>query len=205
MQALLFRLLPETNEVFIGIADANRNNDKFMETLGFFLNLLPVRFDRPGPKAKFGAAVKAARDKAYAALEHSALPFDVLLNELGVPRSANSPPVFQVFVDYRQGTQERAKFATFDAAGEEWYHPRTGYDISLDLLENAEGDTLVTLQLQQSLYSQEHTDLLLRAYVHLLKAYTRTPGRDFQIDAPSLWADEDISHGLKLGRGKRHD
>ncbi|TVY91566.1 Fusaridione A synthetase [Lachnellula willkommii] len=201
LQALLFRLLPETNELFVGIADANRNNDRFVETLGFFLNLIPIRFDRPSAKAKFGAAVKNARNKAYAALEHSALPFDILLNELCISRSANSPPIFQVFVDYRQGTQERANFATLDATGEEWYHPRTGYDISLDLLENAEGDTLVTLQLQQSLYTQEQTELLLRAYVNFLKVLTKTPGRDMPIDIPSVWADEDISNALEVGKG----
>jgi hybrid polyketide synthase/nonribosomal peptide synthetase ACE1 len=202
LQALLFRLLPETKEIFIGIADANRNNNQFMETLGFFLNLLPIRFDRPTARAKFSTAVKAARNKTYAALEHSAPPFDVLLNELGIDRSANSPPVFQVFLDYRQGTQERAKFANFDATGEEWYHPRTGYDISVDILENTDGDTLVTLQLQQSLYTQEHTDLLLRSYVNLLEGFTKTAGRDIQIDAPSLWAEEDVSFALQIGKGK---
>nr|ALQ32785.1 putative polyketide synthase [Fusarium babinda] len=201
LQVLLFRLLPSTNEIFIGIADANRNNQQFMHTLGFFLNLLPIRFDRPGPKAKFNAAIKAARNKVYSSLEHSALPFDLLLSELGVARSANAPPVFQVFVDYRQGTQERAKFASLDAAGEEWYHPRTGYDISLDLLENADGDTLVTLQLQQSLYTQEQTELLARAYVNLLKGLIKTPGRDMPLASPSIWADEDIASMLQLGQG----
>ncbi|KAJ4007634.1 hypothetical protein NW752_010300 [Fusarium irregulare] len=201
LQALLFRLLPNTNEVFIGIADANRNDEQFLQTLGFFLNLLPIRFERPSHKTKFGGSIKNARNKVYAALEHSALPFDLLLSELGVSRSANSPPVFQVFVDYRQGTQERAKFASFDAAGEEWYHPRTGYDISLDLLENAEGDTLVTLQLQQSLYTQEQTELFARAYVNLLKGLTKAPGGDIPIMAPSVWADEDITKALQVGKG----
>ncbi|KAF4997659.1 hypothetical protein FGRMN_3691 [Fusarium graminum] len=201
LQALLFRLLPSTNQLFIGIADANRNNQQFLHTLGFFLNLLPIRFDRPGPKAKFNASVKSARSKAYAALEHSALPFDLLLSELGVSRTADAPPVFQVFVDYRQGTQERAKFASFDAAGEEWYHPRTGYDISLDLLENAEGDTLVTLQLQQSLYTQEHTDLIASAYVNLLKGLVKNPARDVPILSPSIWPDERINDALRVGQG----
>ncbi|KAI1070292.1 hypothetical protein LB507_010325 [Fusarium sp. FIESC RH6] len=201
LQALLFRLLPNTNEIFIGIADANRNDEQFLQTLGFFLNLLPIRFERPSHKTKFGGSIKNARNKVYAALEHSALPFDLLLSELGVSRSANSPPVFQVFVDYRQGTQERAKFASFDAAGEEWYHPRTGYDISLDLLENSEGDTLVTLQLQQSLYTQEQTELFARAYVNLLKGLTKTPGGDIPIMAPSVWADEDITKALQVGKG----
>ncbi|KAF2646001.1 equisetin synthetase [Massarina eburnea CBS 473.64] len=201
LQALLFRMLPDTPELFIGIADANRTNDDFKGTLGFFLNLLPLRFDRHTKRTRFGAAVKAARNKSYAALSHSNLPFDVLLNELGITRSANAPPIFQVFVDYRQGTQERAAFADLHAAGEQWYHPRTGYDISLDVLENASGDTLVTIQLQQSLYSQEHTELFLNAYVELLKAYTQEPERDIAIEKPCLWPAADVSEALEVGTG----
>lgn len=201
LQALLFRMLPDTHELFLGIADANRTNEDFMGTLGLFLNLLPLRFDRHTKRTRFCAAIKAARNKAYAAFSHSNLPFDVLLNELGINRSANAPPIFQVFVDYRQGTQERAAFADLKAAGEQWYHPRTGYDISLDLLENADGDTLVTMQLQQSLYSQQHTELFLNAYMQLLKAFTQNPERDVLIDNPPIWPSEDLAKAVEVGKG----
>ncbi|KAJ5149740.1 hypothetical protein N7448_001318 [Penicillium atrosanguineum] len=201
LQVLLFRLLPDMDELFIGIADANRTSQEVLETVGFFLNLLPIRLDRASTNSKFGNVVKNVRNKVYGSLEHSGLPFDLLLNELGIDRSANAPPVFQVFVDYRQGTQERAKFADCKAEGEQWYHPRTGYDVSFDILENTAGDTLLTLQLQESLYSQEHTDLLLRAYVNLLKSFTKTPGVDVSVKSPPVWTNEDVSKALQAGTG----
>ncbi|KAJ5504966.1 hypothetical protein N7463_007840 [Penicillium fimorum] len=201
LQVLLFRLLPNIDELFIGLADANRTSQEVMETVGFFLNLLPIRLDRTSANSKFSTVVKTVRNKVYGVLEHSALPFDVLLNELGINRSANAPPIFQVFVDYRQGTQERAKFADCKAQGEQWYHPRTGYDISLDILENADGDTLLSLQLQQSLYTAEHTELLLKAYVNLLKSFTKQPGVDVSVNAAQVWASEDVSKALQAGTG----
>lgn len=54
LKALLFRLLPaETiDKLVIGIADANRLDSKFMGSLGNFLNVLPLLFDRnPGGHA----------------------------------------------------------------------------------------------------------------------------------------------------------
>lgn len=138
----------------------------------------------------------------YGVLEHSALPFDVLLNELKIDRPGNASPLFQVFVDYRIGTQERAKFANCKARGEKWYNARTGYDVSLEILENSDGDTLLSLDLQQSLYSKEHAELLLRTYVNLLKAFTTTPDFDLAVEAPELWAMEDISKALRVGTGK---
>ena len=44
LQILIGRLLPNVDEFFIGIADANRTDTKFTETLGFFVNLLPLLF-----------------------------------------------------------------------------------------------------------------------------------------------------------------
>ncbi|EAQ90441.1 hypothetical protein CHGG_02376 [Chaetomium globosum CBS 148.51] len=87
LQALLFRLLPAdtTERVYIGIADANRLDSRFAASVGNFLNVLPLRFDRDA--ATFGQAIETARDKARDALKHSALPFDLLLDEVGVPRS----------------------------------------------------------------------------------------------------------------------
>jgi hybrid polyketide synthase/nonribosomal peptide synthetase ACE1 len=107
LQALLFRLLPDTDEFLVGVADANRTDQKYMFSLGFFLNLLPIRFTRDDG-CTISRAVQDTRDKAYLALQHSEVPFDVLLSELQVPRSNTHTPIFQVFVDYRQVHQDRA-------------------------------------------------------------------------------------------------
>jgi len=48
-----------------------------------------------------------ARNTAYAALDHSRLPVDVLLKELKVTRSFSYNPFFQAFFDYRQ--QDRGR------------------------------------------------------------------------------------------------
>ncbi|KAF5018570.1 hypothetical protein F66182_9444 [Fusarium sp. NRRL 66182] len=201
LQSLLFRLLPDTNEVFVGMADANRSMLDFASTVGMFLNILTVRFHRPSTKAKFSTSIKSARNKVYASLEHSAVPLDVLVTELGIDRTGTAAPIFQVFLDYHQGTQERATFAGCKAEAHAWHHPRTGYDISLDILENSDGNTLLTMQLQKSLYSQEHTDLLLRTYVHLLRAFTADVGEDVLLGAPTTWSAQDISTALQLGKG----
>lgn len=95
-QAFLFRLLPEMDDLFIGIADANRTDKKFLGSLGFFLNLLPLKFEKGSlGGTKVSGALNDARNKAYTALEHSKLPFDVLLNELNIPRSHT--PIFPSF------------------------------------------------------------------------------------------------------------
>ncbi|KDB27634.1 hypothetical protein H109_00584 [Trichophyton interdigitale MR816] len=190
--------LDDCDEFFIGVADANRTDDKFINTLGFFLNLLPVRFERYAAE-KFGDAVQQVRNKVYKGLAHSKLPFDILPDELNVPRSATSTPIFQVFVDYRQGVEEKQKYMGLDAVGEKWHLARTGYDMTLDIVENATGDTRLELRLQKCLYTAKHTKLLLEGYVNLLMAFADSPAVDW--NAPDVWDSKTINDAIEVGRG----
>ncbi|KAL1618817.1 putative Hybrid PKS-NRPS biosynthetic cluster [Neofusicoccum ribis] len=198
LQALLFRLLPpSTTDVFIGVADANRTAASFQPTLGFFLNLLPLRFERDSTQP-FAAAVRAARDKAYAALARGHVPFDALLEALDVPRGAGYTPVFQVLVDYRTGVQERRRFVGCRAAGESWYTARTGYDVCLDVIENAAGDARVEFKMQAALYGERAAGLMAEAYGELLAGLVRDAEVGWGV--PEVWPRGVLERAVTVGR-----
>ncbi len=198
LQALLFQMLPESKNISIGIADANRLDKRYMESIGFFLNVLPLIFQRPKATATVSTMVQSARNVAHSALGHSQLPFDVLLRHLNVPRSNTHTPLFQVFVDYRQVVQDRATWADCALLGEQWRNASTGYDISLEVTENANTDTLISLSLQDALYTKESADLLLRSYVEVIEFMTDTTTATFS--AVPSWSRLDIETALVAGR-----
>ncbi|RHZ43317.1 uncharacterized protein CDV56_101073, partial [Aspergillus thermomutatus] len=168
LQLQIFRLLPNLMDFCIGLADANCLDPKFMGTIGFLLNLLPIHFRRSPDGTRFREVVQATRDKVYGILEHSQLPFDVLLNELNIPRSADHTPLFQVFVDYRQIVQDRVMFGECKVGEERWCNARTGYDLRLEVTENPNGETLLRLGLQDSLYYAESAKMFLDSFLTLL-------------------------------------
>lgn len=198
---LLFSLLPNTSQVMIGIVDANRSDPALRKTVGCVLNTVPIRLERPDNNTNLGSLIQTVRNATHRSLEHSAVPFDVLINELKVDRSANAAPVFQVLMDYRIGSQERDAFCNISGAREKFHNAGTGFDLHLDVVENPEGDALVSLEVQQSLYSQEHADLLVHSYVNLLKQLTTVP--ETLLDVCEPWAPEDISRALQVGTGLR--
>lgn len=200
LQALIFSLLPSTDDIFIGIADANRLDKKFMSSMGFFLNLLPLHCRRREPGTTISSIIRTARDTAYSALEHSQLPFDVLLKELNIPRSNAYTPIFQIFMDYRQVVQERSTWAGCKLSGEKWRNASTGYDISLEITENVNSETLLSLRLKDALYSEESTRLLLRSYVNALEFMVDSI--DGTVDHIPAWSPRDIKVALKAGEGK---
>ncbi|KAI9661732.1 MAG: putative Hybrid PKS-NRPS biosynthetic cluster [Bathelium mastoideum] len=195
-KALLFRFV-EVTDMTIGIADANRNDDDVMNTIGLFLNLLPLRFQYK-PNQTFGDAVVEARNKTYAALGYSRLPFDVLLKELNAPRSSLFSPIFQAFFDYRQGVRQKQSFGDLDFEGVAAHPGRTAYDISLDITESEVG-TLIFFKTQRSLYDLPATKFLLNTYLRLLEASCQDMSLTFE--RPSLYDERELKNALTVGRG----
>ncbi|KAJ5429252.1 hypothetical protein N7491_006268, partial [Penicillium cf. griseofulvum] len=203
LQALVFRLLPETNEFFMGIADSNRVDKDSINTIGCLVNLLPLKFNRTD-SSKLDQSVKLTRNKVYSALEHSRVPFDVLVNELGINRSAMHTPIFQIFMDYRLGDHEKSRFAGCDAELS-WNNAATGYDLQLEVLDTVAGESLVALKVQEALYSKEAAELLLGAFVNLIELATQTPADQVDLFSPPLWSSKDIDDALSLGKGPELD
>lgn len=200
LQLMLFNLLPEnTRDIVIGIADANRGNKNFLQSVGLFLNLLPLRFYRSTPGTTLASTIQNARDLAYSALTHSEVPFDILLQELNVPRSSEYTPLFQVFVDYKQVAQDLSSWAGCKLSDETWRNTSAGYDLVLDIHENVNTAATIHLRLQSTLYSKESTDMLLRSYVNVLEYMTDAAHNT--VEGVPAWSPHDIQATLNTGRG----
>ena len=205
LQALLFRMLPAntTDKVFVGIADANRVDSRFMGTIGNLLNVLPMRFDRAA-RQTFGQAMDVARNRANDVLKHSALPFDLLLDELEVPRSNAWSPVFQIFMDYRLVVKEHAdkNWLGSKIAEESWHTSRSGYDVALEIMEGHES-TMLAVHVQTALYDASAAELLVRSYANILKQVAKM-GDKFSVQGLGKWDDQDVKKALDVGKGKNY-
>lgn len=196
-KAMLF-CFTDTQDLTIGIADANRNDGDVMESIGFFLNLLTLRFRRQ-PEQKFADAVVEARNTTYAALGNSRLPFDVLLNELNLARSSTHSPFFQAFFDYRQGAQEKHAFGNTQFEFQEIHPGRTAYDVTLDVTDSGT-DALVMFRAQKGLYDLTAANLLMETYVNFVDMLSSDAS--LQLQATPLFGEKQLTRAVELGCGK---
>lgn len=197
-QILLYKLFGDS-DVCIGMADANRWDDRVASSIGMYLNLLPLRFHLDD-KQSFDAVLKDTRKKAYLAMSNSRLPFDVLLDNVSCERSTAISPLFQAFINYRQGVSEKRRFDTAEVEVQSIELPGSGYDVSLDIIENPGGDTRVTLLVQKSLYSESDASKLLDMYFALLNDLSRSSEKVLQ--QVSLFPSQDIGDAIQLGKGE---
>lgn len=197
-EVLLFKLFGYS-DICIGMADANRWNDQVAKSIGMYLNLLPLRFHLDA-KQSFEGVLKDTRRKAYLALSNSRLPFDDLLDNVESERSTAFSPLFQAFINYRQGVSEKRKFDSATGTIKEMSLPRTGYDIALDIIENPGSETRITFMLQKSLYSESDTPRVLDMYFQLLSDFSSS--RNHTLQEVSLFSKQDISNAIQSGQGK---
>ena len=198
-KAMLFCLAgDETKDLTIGVADAARNESDVSGSIGFFLNLLTLRFRRQ-PDQAFGDAIVEARSTFYGALGSSRLPFDVLLKEVNVTRSSLHSPFFQAFIDYRHNLQEKHPWGNCQFEMQELRPGRTAYDITLDVTDSA-ADTLITFRVQKGLYDLTAANLLLETYINFLDVVTRDAS--LPPTTAALFSKTHLDQAVTIGRGE---
>ncbi|CAM2064945.1 Amino acid adenylation domain-containing protein [Sulfidibacter corallicola] len=104
---LLLAQLCGTEEVTVGVSAANRAHSDLDRVIGFFVNPILVRTTIPldGALEDLLAEVAASLTQA---LDHSAFPFDLLVDELNPSRAGVGQPLFNVSFAYQNfaGTVE---------------------------------------------------------------------------------------------------
>ncbi|KAF3763037.1 hypothetical protein M406DRAFT_20609, partial [Cryphonectria parasitica EP155] len=185
-------------EFSIGIGDANRTEDALMDTIGDLVNMLPLVFQTQGA-VQFDALVQETRAKTHSALANSRVPFQLLLKELGVSRSAVTTPIFQAFIDYRLGRGETMRWGDCELELQQFRPSKLAYDVAMDIVDNADGDCHLTFVVRDDLYSQEDVEQLAKSYVLLASAFASQP--DKALKEVDIFDEVEIEEALNLGRG----
>ncbi|KAJ5735043.1 uncharacterized protein N7483_000168 [Penicillium malachiteum] len=196
-QIFLLRLF-DIDDICIGLGDGNRTDPDVKESIGLFLNLVPIRF-RPKSSQSFGEALKDTRLTSQSAFAHGHVPLSIILSELDVPRSTSHSPLFQVSFNYRPGIADSRKFCGCTAKGSLFTAGGISYDLHLDVVDVGGGETSLYMVVQENLYKEEHADLLLRGFHNLLQAFLQNPA--VRVPWPSLFSQDDIQKALNAGRG----
>jgi hypothetical protein len=96
VQILIFQITGQ-RDIVVGAPTAARLHPAFDEQIGCYVNTLPVRTTiEDGWRVR--DVLRAARDTTLAAFEHDAYPFDLLVQELHLPRESSRNPLFETAV-----------------------------------------------------------------------------------------------------------
>lgn len=194
----LFTLSLSIDEICIGMADANRIDGAYAETIGFFVNLLPLRFQL-SKDVKFSQLVQNTSRKVFTALENSAVPFNTILDHLKIIRSSSHTPLFQVAVNYRNGSVREVPLGNNLMVMSDVQDAKNPYDISFGIVEANQDLSMVEVTFQESLFDEDACQTILDTYMRLVETFATNPScfiKDCEVYDP-----KDVSKAIALGRG----
>jgi len=178
--ALLSRVCGQ-DDLVIGVPVTGRGFPGGDESIGCFVNVLPLRLDLSGAPS-FLDLLRRVRDIVLAGFEHQDTPLEVLVRELGAARSMDATPLFQTMFNLlnvpatsigssavgTSGVRIGPLFDTYES---------TVFDLELTL--RLIGDGLQgTLAFQSERYARERIAHVADSYCQLLRGIAADPDRD---------------------------
>ncbi|MEU7876564.1 condensation domain-containing protein, partial [Dactylosporangium sp. NPDC049140] len=125
------------DDVVVGTPIANRNRSEIEGLIGFFVNTLVLRADLSGDPT-FAELLGRVRGETLAAYAHQDLPFEQLVDQLGVHRERSRSPLFQVLFNYAAADGQRWDADLPDQPSAPVAVP-VKFDLSVALLEAGAG------------------------------------------------------------------
>ncbi|MEU6432599.1 amino acid adenylation domain-containing protein, partial [Microbispora sp. NPDC046973] len=176
------------DDVLVGTRVANRNHGQTEALIGFFVNTLALRADLSGDPT-FTELLARVRATALDAYTHQDLPFEQLVDELGITRDRSRTPLFQTLFSYT--TEDPRTDGTRAQAGEELRHQDgivARFDLRLIFIEN--GDALSgVVEYSTALFDRPTVERLIGHLTCLLGAVSDESGRSLSA-LPILTLDE---------------
>ncbi|KAK5991435.1 Hybrid PKS-NRPS synthetase lepA [Cladobotryum mycophilum] len=199
MQVAFAKLLG-IEEMCIGMSDANRQDERFTDTMGYFVNLLPLKF-QVGQNASVADVFKNTTKTVLSSLQHASVPFGQILDGLNVERSPAYTPLFQVAINYRLGEVLEFPIGDFNLKYHGSVQAKTPYDLSFDITHTTSGTCMLEVTARDYLYSPEDTQLLLDIYVNLIE--TISANSSLKVDEYSLGSSKVAEQSLSISHGPR--
>ncbi|KAE8358146.1 hypothetical protein BDV27DRAFT_163862 [Aspergillus caelatus] len=192
--------LTDTDDVCIGFVDAGRADAISMRTVGFLLNILPIRLSVDNASRPFRHILELMNEKTRSARANSRLPYDAMLTELGVPRSTAYNPLFQVLMDWQPQSGASYMFDDIKIVRKEWVPGRSPYDLTLQFVGSEDGSTVIDFHLQEDLFSRRGADIVAQSYGELVQSFAKSA--EANVMQPPLYSPLDVQSSIDLGRGQ---
>lgn len=146
----------------IHMVDGNRPHPAVNDTIGFFVNLVPVRFTDEVRGTSFETSLQQMKSKIMSALAHSELPFDAIVDSVGVDRTPAHFPLGQVVVNYQiHGTMPTFTTGDFEITDVQSDDIPTACELALEALEDPAKGLHLRLESSTALYGDVEMERFL--------------------------------------------
>ncbi|MER6029505.1 amino acid adenylation domain-containing protein [Streptomyces sp. NPDC001851] len=165
-------------EVVVGYPFAGRTEPEYEDMVGFFVNLLPLKADLRGDPS-FGELLTQVRTALLEAFARQELPFEQLVEELGLPREVGRDPLvrhtFQLLHSDPDGGPSALSLPGLEVAPFADESRATRFELEMHLIDQGRGELRGHLVYATALFDAATTARFVDHYRTFLTAVCAAP------------------------------
>ncbi|MET8607296.1 amino acid adenylation domain-containing protein [Streptomyces rubiginosohelvolus] len=163
------------DDLVIGTPVAGRDDEALRDSVGFFINTLPLRTSLHGTPS-FLDLLARTRDDDLAALAHQRLPLERIVAEVNPPRLPGVSPLFQVLFAVREEFPDRPVLPGQTGRPRLVATGAAKFDLQCTISEDpTTGRATGQLEYRTDLWDASAADRFARALLHVLDQATTAP------------------------------
>ena len=162
------------DDVTVGTVIANRSRAEFKDLIGFFVNTLALRSDLSDNPAFFDLAQRV-RANALEAYSHQDMPFELLVDSIGVPRDPSRPPLFQTLFTCEAIDEAPLDFAGLQASPLDLEFDWAKFDLAMAVNLASDGGMTCGLDYSAELFERETIERMAGHFQRLLEGIAENP------------------------------
>lgn len=172
LTTLLYRMSGQ-EEITVGIPVAGRPMEQLEGVAGYFVNTLALR-SRITADQQFSRLLDQVRQIALTGYEHQLYPFDVLVNELSLPRDTGHAPLFDVMAVMQEKGEQIPSFSNLVVSPVPLITGTSRFDLVFNFTRTDDGLTL-ELEYATDLFFPETARRIAGRFLKLADSATLAP------------------------------
>ena len=197
---LLLSRYSRQTDFCIGTPVANRGHRDTEELVGCFVNTVALRLELTGDPS-FPDFLNQVRKTVLEAQAHQALPFERLVDEMGVARDLGHTPLFQVMFVLEEAVLDAARLADLEVSRVPVSTDTSVFDLTLEMVRNGDGSLEAVFEYSTDLFAESTISRMAGHLQELLRQLVAAPET-----RPSEWPMLSVAEqaaALADGRGPR--
>jgi amino acid adenylation domain-containing protein len=132
---VLFSRYANKSDLTVGVPVANRHYHNVASLIGFFVNTLPLRINFTG-NISFNEFLQQVKKVTLEAYENQDIPFEYLIDAIGIQREQNTHPLFQILFALQDETLWQLDFKDIQAEYFQINPENSKFDLSFVIRKN---------------------------------------------------------------------
>ncbi|MCC9070638.1 amino acid adenylation domain-containing protein [Flavobacterium sp. F-65] len=180
---LLMQHYSGQNDICIGSPAANRTPHTVDTTIGYFVNMLPIRIKIDGNPI-YTNFLEEIKKMLLTVFQHQEVPFETIINHAIKDRFAGYNPLFQTVFILQDAPEENSQSGPIDSNNLKWiYNGKSKFDLQFEVTPLLNGLD-VTIEYTDALFKESTILQMAKDFQIILESIVKEPEKkigDFEI------------------------